>query len=72
MDATCTDRPMGLFHHGGQIPAQYGTCHVGTGKLSITDFRDIIESQDRSRAGSSAPAHALYLERVVYPSDLFL
>ena len=46
--------------------------HVGTGKLSITDFRDIIESQDRSRAGSSAPAHALYLERVVYPSDLFL
>lgn len=46
--------------------------HVGTGKLSVEDFRRIIQSQDRGQAGSSAPAHALYLERVVYPSELFL
>lgn len=28
---------------------------------------DIIQSQDRSQAGTSVPAHALYLTKVVYP-----
>lgn len=46
--------------------------HVGTGKLSVQDFQNIIESMDRGKAGSSAPAHALFLEKVVYPTDLFL
>lgn len=44
---------------------------VGKGRMSIEEFRHVIESQDRNRAGSSAPAHALYLEEVVYPQELF-
>jgi tRNA pseudouridine38-40 synthase len=39
---------------------------VGTEKISIQDFRNIIESKDRCKAGTSAPAHALYLTKVTY------
>lgn len=39
---------------------------VGTEKISIQDFRNIIESKDRCKAGTSAPAHGLYLTNVVY------
>lgn len=45
---------------------------VGRGKLSVADFCQVIEAKDRGRAGSSAPAHALYLEAVGYPEDLYL
>ncbi|MCL1938732.1 MAG: tRNA pseudouridine(38-40) synthase TruA [Candidatus Azobacteroides sp.] len=44
---------------------------VGRGKLSITEFRQVIESKDRGKAGSSAPAHALFLTNIEYPSTLF-
>lgn len=40
---------------------------VGLGKLSIDDFKAIIESRDRNRAGFSVPAHGLYLTKVNYP-----
>lgn len=39
---------------------------VGRGKIGAADVRDILKSRDRSRAGFTAPAHALYLERVHY------
>ena len=39
---------------------------VGKGKLSVQDFQDIIEQKDRCKAGDSAPAHALFLEKVRY------
>ncbi len=39
---------------------------VGLGKITLQDFRDIIESRDRNRAGFSVPAHGLYLTKVVY------
>ena len=39
---------------------------VGTEKISIQDFRNIIESKDRCKAGTSAPAHALFLTKVTY------
>ena len=39
---------------------------VGTEKISIQEFRNIIESKDRCKAGTSAPAHALYLTNVTY------
>lgn len=45
---------------------------VGRGKLDVTDFRKIIEGKDRGLAGSSAPAHALFLEDITYPEQLFL
>lgn len=44
---------------------------VGRGKIGIDDVREIIEAKDRSRAGTSAPAHALFLEDVEYPEDIF-
>ena len=45
---------------------------VGLGKLSIEDFVQVIKSKDRSRAGTSVPAHALYLTQVTYPKDILL
>lgn len=45
---------------------------VGKGSLSADGFAAIIERKDRCSAGSSAPGHALYLEGVEYPEDLFL
>ena len=39
---------------------------VGKGKLSLADFRNIIENKDRCSAGTSMPAHALFLEEVTY------
>lgn len=41
--------------------------NIGIGKISINDFRTIIESKDRSQAGFSVPAHGLYLAKVQYP-----
>lgn len=40
--------------------------NVGTGKINIEDFERIIESKDRSQAGFSVPAHALYLTKIDY------
>lgn len=40
---------------------------VGLGKLSVEDFRTIIEGRDRNKAGFSVPAHGLYLTKVIYP-----
>lgn len=40
---------------------------VGRGKLSIDDFRRIIDERNRCSAGTSMPAHALYLWDVQYP-----
>lgn len=45
---------------------------VGRGKLTIDQFREIIELKDRSRAGTSAPAEGLYLVDVAYPPDVFV
>ena len=44
---------------------------VGLGKISIHDFEEIIEQQQRSSAGASAPAQGLYLVDVQYPKELF-
>lgn len=40
---------------------------VGQKKISLDDFRNIIESKSRKQAGSSAPAEGLYLTKVEYP-----
>ena len=39
---------------------------VGKGKLTLDGFRRIIEQKDRCSAGTSMPAHALFLEEVTY------
>lgn len=41
---------------------------VGKGKVSIEEFRRIIEIQNRRAAGASAPAHGLFLVYVEYPT----
>ena len=55
------------------VRAVVGTLfQVGKGRLSVEDFCAVIEAKARGQAGSSAPAHALYLEQVGYPEDLYL
>lgn len=46
--------------------------HVGLKKISLQDFEKIIISQDRTKAGPSAPAHALYLTNIFYPKEIIL
>jgi tRNA pseudouridine38-40 synthase len=44
---------------------------VGKGKITIDEFRRIIEAKDRGAAGTSAPAHGLFLAGIDYPEDVF-
>jgi tRNA pseudouridine38-40 synthase len=44
---------------------------VGKGKISLAEFKKIIENKDRSDAGYSVPAKALFLEKIKYPEDIF-
>lgn len=44
---------------------------VGRGKLDIDGFRRIIEQKDRCKAGTSVPAHALFLYSIDYPETIF-
>ncbi|MFV0247996.1 MAG: tRNA pseudouridine(38-40) synthase TruA [Tenacibaculum sp.] len=39
---------------------------IGLGKKTVSDFRKIIESKDRTKAGKSAPAKGLFLTKVSY------
>lgn len=41
--------------------------NVGLGKISVEEFKNIIESKNRSRAGVSVPAKGLFLTKVEYP-----
>ncbi len=43
---------------------------VGRGKKSIDDFKNIIESKNRSNAGYSVPAKGLFLTRIQYPEGM--
>jgi tRNA pseudouridine38-40 synthase len=45
---------------------------VGRGRISVEDFKIIIEAKDRCKAGTSVPAHGLYLVEIQYPNDLFI
>lgn len=40
---------------------------VGRGKITLEDFKKVIEEKNRGGAGSSAPAHALFLVDIAYP-----
>jgi tRNA pseudouridine38-40 synthase len=45
---------------------------VGRAKMTIEQFREIIEAKNRCKAGTSVPAQGLYLVNVQYSEDLFL
>lgn len=50
------------------VRAVVGTLlEVGKGKMSIDDFRRVIEQKDRCQAGTSVPGNALFLVDVTYP-----
>lgn len=42
---------------------------VGKGKISLEEFKIIIEKKNRSEAGLSVPACGLYLTNVTYPKN---
>jgi len=44
---------------------------VGKGKITLEDFKTIIENKNRSDAGMSVNAHALYLTEITYPKSIF-
>lgn len=57
----------------GMVRAIVGTLlDVGTDKLSVKDFQQIINSKDRKQAGQNVPPEGLYLTKVKYPSSIFL
>ena len=39
---------------------------VGEGKWNINYIKSVLESKDRKIAGPTAPAHGLYLEKIIY------
>jgi tRNA pseudouridine38-40 synthase len=41
--------------------------NVGLDKISISDFKNIIEGKDRTKAGASVKAQGLFLTKVNYP-----
>ncbi len=45
---------------------------VGSRKITIEDFHKIIASKNRGNAGTSVPAHGLYLTKVIYPETVSL
>lgn len=50
------------------VRAVVGTLvEVGRGKISPEEFAGIIAARDRCAAGTSMPAHALYLASITYP-----
>lgn len=55
------------------VRAVVGTLlEAGRGRLDEQGLRRIIEAGNRSAAGDSAPGHALFLEKVTYPSDIWM
>lgn len=50
------------------VRAVVGTLiEVGRGRLSLDDFRTVIEGKRRSDAGESMPGNALFLVNITYP-----
>ena len=45
---------------------------VGIEKMTINEFKKVIESQNRKFAGPSAPACGLFLYKIKYPSHIFV
>ncbi len=44
---------------------------VGTGKISVEQFEDIILQQDCNKADFTSPGHGLFLHKVHYPEGIF-
>ncbi len=54
------------FLHG-MVRALVGTfVDIGKGQITINDFIEILDAQDRTKASQAAPARGLFLENVCY------
>lgn len=57
----------------GMVRAIVGSLlDVGTGKTTLKDFHQIVNSKDRRKAGMNVPPEGLYLIDVKYPKRIFL
>ncbi|UXP33652.1 tRNA pseudouridine(38-40) synthase TruA [Reichenbachiella agarivorans] len=57
----------------GMIRAMVGTMIlVGESKINLDTFEAILESKDRTKAGSCVPAHGLYLKDIIYPKEIYI
>jgi tRNA pseudouridine38-40 synthase len=43
---------------------------IGKGKMTLDEFMQVIESENRCNAGPSAPAKGLFLTQVTYPKTI--
>jgi tRNA pseudouridine38-40 synthase len=51
----------------GMVRALVGTMvDLARGHISPDEFASILDSRDRSRAGTAAPSHGLFLEEILY------
>ena len=67
-DAALTFRIVGDGFLRGMVRALVGSLlWVARGRLSLDAWAVLLKGEDRARAGPSAPAHGLVLERVFYP-----
>ncbi|MEO7964780.1 MAG: tRNA pseudouridine(38-40) synthase TruA, partial [Gemmatimonadaceae bacterium] len=79
-DARWCDRPGGFIfyveanrflHH--MVRFVVGTMvDVASGKRPIDDIKRLLAASNNDDVSTPAPAHALFLERVTYPRDLYL
>jgi tRNA pseudouridine38-40 synthase len=57
----------------GMVRAVVGTLlDVGTGKITVKDFQQIIENRDRKKAGMNVAPEGLTLVKVEYKKSIFL
>jgi tRNA pseudouridine38-40 synthase len=57
----------------GMVRGMVGTLlEAGTGKISMDDFKAILKSKDRKKAGMNVPPEGLYLMQVKYPKSVFI
>lgn len=57
----------------GMVRAVVGTLlDVGTGKITMKAFQEILKSKDRKKAGMNVPAEGLFLVKVKYPKAIFI
>ena len=57
----------------GMVRAIVGTLiDVGLEKTSLDELKRILASNDRSEAGRAVPPEGLYLQEVIYPSDIYI
>jgi tRNA pseudouridine38-40 synthase len=80
LEARWRDRPGGLvfeieanrfLHH--MVRFLVGTMlDIATDRRPLADLSALLESGDNSKVSPPAPAHALFLERVTYPPELYV